>query len=352
MKTTTQLLAPLLLTILFFSGTPMKDAYGQKEDEPPFMLPPQEDLAYEFFGETDDWDDLFSFPFVNPEDFILPDSEADWESDSEFGTAPAPDPRLMKRMERAWRQMHVAMRRLDREMRRLYRTAPEAWNDDAYPWEDFAPRPPLPPDLPGKFPGPAFAWRRGPAPFDTLIENNDTLTRIIILGGPKGDTLMRKSVKIIHKGIDKEGDTVVIERKVVRDKKYGIPGKDRMLRPIDRPIFNRPGMLKVIDLPAEDITRLSKTALAPASSTEPLGIAEIKARPAGKGTIHLHFPARNLSSFEVSLFDENGILLYQESVKKNSGDYDKRLEVESMPPFFLKINQGKKAIIKKIIPDR
>lgn len=352
MKTTTRLLAPVFFTFLFFTGASINDTYGQKEDEPPFMFPPQEDLAFEFFGNLDEWNDPFLFPFVNPEDLNLPDTESDWEDEPGFGPAPAPDPRTMKRIERAWRQMHLAMRRLDREMRNLYRMAPGTWHDEAEAWDDFVPMPQLPRDFPGKFPTPDFKWKRGPALFDTLIDNNDTLTRIIILGGSKGDTIVRKSVKVTRRGTGRESDTVIVERKVIRDRRFGNPGREAMYRSGARPLPDRPGPLRAIDIPAEDIARLSKTALSPASSAEPLGIAEINVRPVGKGTIQLRFPARSLTSFEVSLFDENGTLLYQESIKKNSGDYDKRIEVENKPPFFLKISQGKKTLIKKIIPDR
>lgn len=352
MKTTTRLLAPVLFTFLLFSGASIEDTYGQKEEEPPFMLPPQEDLAFEFFGNLDEWDDPFLFPLANPEDFNLPDTVSDWEDEPGLWPVPAPDPRTMKRIEMAWRQMHLAMRRLDREMRNLYRMAPGTWHNGAEAWDDFDPMPQFPRDFPGKFFKPDFQWKRDPALFDTLIENNDTLKRIIILGGSKGDTIVRKSVKVTRRGIGREGDTVIVEREVVRDRGFGKPGREVKYRSGARPLPDRPGPLRAIDIPAEDITRLSKTALSPASSAEPLGIPEINVRPFGKGVIQLRFPARNLNSFEVSLFDENGTLLYQESIKKNSGDYDKRIEVESKPPFFLKISQGKKILIKKIIPDR
>ena len=222
---------------------------------------------------------------------------------------------------------------------------PGAWERMQPGRDDFFPIPPDLEEFRPPFPGPRIFLKRRPGQPDSLVFKSDTLTKIIIVGGKQGDTIVRKTLKILKKNDGKDADTIVMERIVV-------PGKHHQMPPDVRIPRRAPGPLKAVDLSQEDLNRLAQSALAPAAAAEPLGVSEIRVRPAGKDALHLAFPARDLNSFDVSLYDDKGALLFQESIKKNSGDYTRRIETGIKPPFFLKITQGKKTLIKKIIPDR
>lgn len=339
MKTIPQLAVKTLLALILVSAALPITAFGQNKDKNA-GIPPDDEMFFWFYNEDDD---PAYFPLPDPDEINVPGS--DEEMEIAFDDEGMPDPRMIRSMEKALRQMHQAMRRLDRVMWRLKRMHPEIWVGRLAEMEEF---PLMPPDLGGfrpPFPGPLRFLKGRPGQPDSLVFKSDTLTKIIIVGGKQGDTIVRKTVRILKKNYGKDADTIIMERIVVPRIPHKMSQDTRMPH-------RAPGPLKAVDLNQDDLNRLAKSDLAPAAAAEPLGISEIRVRPAGKDALHLTFPARDLTNFDVSLFDDKGALLFQESIKKNSGDYARRIETGNKPPFFLKITQGKKTLIKKIIPDR
>jgi len=337
MKTKSCLILKAMLVLALFTGFTPQFASGQDKEKDTPPLPP-DDMIFGFFDEDED---AIAFPFPDLDEMDVQDTDAEMP----YFDEPLPDPQAMKRMERALRQMHQAMRNLDREMRQLKHVHPKDLEQWAENIKEFPPFPPDFQDFQPPFPGHRFFMEERLDARDTLIIKSDSLTKVIILGGKKGDTIVRKTVKVLKRGEGNEADTIVMERMIT-------PGKRRAF-PSDADFSSRvPGRLKVVDLSKDDLAGLAKSALAPATPYEPLGIPEIKVRPLRKGALNLAFPAANLSSFDVSLYDEKGDLIFQESIKKNMGDYARQIQVDRKPPFFIKINQGKKTLIKKIIPDR
>lgn len=339
MKTKSLLILKAMLFLALITGFTTQPASAQNKDKDKNTLPiPPNNMTFGFFDEDED---AIAFPSPDLDEMNNPDEDGEIL----YFDKPRPDLQTIKRMERALRQMHQAMRKLDREMRQIKHMHPQAWEQWVEKTKDF---PPFLPDFRDSHPPCPrhhfFLQERLGAP-DTVIVKSDSLTKVIILGGKKGDTIVRKTVKVLKKGSGNEADTVVMECIIT-------PGRRRAFQ--SNTDFSRraPGRLKVVDLSKDDLAGLAKSALAPTIPYEPLGIPEIQVKPLRKEIIHLSFPAANLSSFDVSLYDEKGDLLFQESIKKNIGDYARQIQTNRKPPFFLKINQGKKALIKKIIPDR
>jgi hypothetical protein len=339
MKTTPKLAVKAVLALILVTASLPLTAFGQDKDKN-IGNPPDDEMFFWFYNEDDD---PAYFPLPDPDEINVPDSNEEMEIP--FDDEGMPDPRMIRSMERALREMHQAMRRLDREMWRLKHMHSEAWERMNPGRDEFFPMPPAPERFRPPFPGPRRFLKGRPGQPDSLVFKSDTLTKIIIVGGKQGDTIVRKTVRILKKNDGKDADTIIMERIMVPGRHHQMPPDARMPR-------RAPGPLKTVDLSQEDLNRLAKSALAPAAAAEPLGIAQIRVRPAGKDALHLAFPARDLTSFDVSLYDDSGALIFQESIKKNSGDYARRIETGSKPPFFLKITQGKKTLLKKIIPDR
>ncbi|MEW6135732.1 MAG: hypothetical protein AB1583_08505 [Bacteroidota bacterium] len=337
MKTKSCLILKAMLVLALFTGFTPQFASGQDKEKDTPPLPP-DDMIFGFFDEDED---AIAFPFPDLDEMDVQDTDAEMP----YFDEPLPDPQAMKRMERALRQMHQAMRNLDREMRQLKHVHPKDLEQWAENIKEFPPFPPDFQDFHPPFPGHRFFLEERLGAPDTVIVKSDSLTKVIILGGKKGDTIVRKTVKVLKRGEGNEADTVVMERIIT-------PGKRRAFQSEADFSPRVPGRLKVVDLSKDDLAGLAKSALAPSTPYEPLGIPEIKVRPLRKGALNLAFPAANLSSFDVSLYDEKGDLIFQESIKKNMGDYARQIQIDRKPPFFIKINQGKKTLIKKIIPDR
>lgn len=341
MKTIQKGIKRFILFLVFAVGAIPLVAFGQSkfEDHLTELLADDQISAIIF---DDDEPDPFTLPDFD--EFFIPDpalKDQITPFDEEF----PPDPATMERMELAIHKMYEAMRRFEHEIRRFHRFWPQEWEMLEERMESM---PPLPRDpkefMPHFFPKRPIILRKHFCT-DREIDRGDTIASVTVLRESRGDTVIRKIVRVITKERGKDADTVVTERLIVPSKHFSRP--ERYWK-----TFRIPGPLKAVDLSQEDLNKLAKSALAPYAPADPLGIPEVKIRPFSGGVIQIAFPARNLSSFDISIFDENGELIFQESIKKNAGDYARRIEIDRKPPFYLKINQGKKSLIKKIIPDR
>lgn len=178
-----------------------------------------------------------------------------------------------------------------------------------------------------------------------IFVKDDTLTKeiqCIRRATPNGriDTL------IIFKNGERTGDSIVWNRIRQRANLHSSRQTAQSRRYSE--MGPKSKTLNITDLNSEDLKKLSHSAMKPSQAKEPLGLDRLIIKRSGPDKIHIRFSTELSDDLEVLLFDEQGTLLHHEILKKFSGNYDRILTLTSQPVYYLKIQQGKKVLQKKI----
>jgi len=375
MKTPTRLIVDAILTATVILGAGLGLAFGQdttlpdgREKEISVEIitegNPDEDMIWIF--SADDmalWaDDLSGLPEDIFEDFgyefDLPESDDFFFPD----TTEANADKLPAEYREQMREVRRQMEKVRHEMRRVRRELPRQHSTRAYA------RMGSKPGAHGiKMPtGRDFPFRKWML-YDTL--DADTLPTVIILKRRDGsDSLLKKIVRGSLKGqfmsdslawgpAFRHADSMrVFARHIERKDR---PGRAQLYRhhtpragDFQMTVPRSGRTLVVSDLKDSDIKRLKSTSLKPAKSAQPLGIDRIGVNQAGKDKIRLKFTAPQNNELEIILYNEEGESFYHEVLKQFEGVYDKVIQTGPFREIYLKLKQGKKALTKKIIPDR
>lgn len=111
--------------------------------------------------------------------------------------------------------------------------------------------------------------------------------------------------------------------------------------------------LALKDLSSEDLENLKGSDFKTKSGYQPLGISDLNIEKAGRKILRISFRTDETKNIEVKLFNNNGETIYHELIKVFSGLYTKEISLDNFrETYFLQIKQGKKALNKKIVPDR
>lgn len=212
-----------------------------------------------------------------------------------------------------------------------------------------------------------FFWYDGDADHTKKMDGD-----VIIVKG-KGDTLVLKGKKRIVVGgesleledfenidmdldlrIDSIGDSVQVHVKMPKAPKaprVKVIGK-QLKAPYGNDYFAATafsGNARLKDLNAEDIQQMRRTALKAGKKYQILGIEQLRVEKLKHGLIALSFRLEDDNSVDIQLFDQSGELLHHEIIKKFSGEYYKEINLENTDMLYLKISQGGKSLIKKVL---
>ena len=393
MKTPTRLIVRLSLSAALITGLSLGIAFGQTtppnppspssqpDNDPaePIIIemeaPDAEIFLWEgeelaALGDLDldldlDFDmDGFIFDFEPGEDFLFPDSDYEF-----FG----PDTLVERYGQNAeeyqaqMRELKKQMAEIKKQMRKIRMEIPrrnEEFKRLARQHRDHSPR--------------IYMWSEKGKPGNTFyctdsITQDSTHSVIIIKKVENGDTVVDKIVKHGRSFVNIGGDTLylsphrlksdsirIIAHKLENDARRKAQREMRLLRNHRAPgraewygntSFGSP-RFEISDLSDVDIRRLKGSGLNTRKAYEPLGIERLKVTPEGKGKLRLKFIAPEGKELEVKIYDEDGESFYHEVLKQFGGLYDKVIQTGPVRKMYLKISQGKKAMIKKIVPDR
>ena len=202
--------------------------------------------------------------------------------------------------------------------------------------------------------------------FEAPVGENET----IIING-EGDTIIMNGNKMVimdgmgkgFPGMDMENMDVRVLRDSINDslqvtiRMSDEPGMPEMpdLR-FENPeeihrMYFAGGEFRVADLNTEDIDYLKRSDLKSGKKYKLLGVDAMQVERTGPEGIALEFRLPEGSEVEVMLFDASGENIYHEVLKKFSGDYYKEIETGMVDILYLKISQGGKTLMKKILSD-
>lgn len=106
------------------------------------------------------------------------------------------------------------------------------------------------------------------------------------------------------------------------------------------------------DLTPHDISNLKKSDLKPSRKVIPLGIDDLRINPLRDShQLRLRFGVQGDSDLTVQLFDQDGAMFHDESLRKSNGSYDNRITLpdHASDELYIRISQGKQSLIKKIV---
>lgn len=209
--------------------------------------------------------------------------------------------------------------------------------------------------------------------YDGDEDDAQKMDRDVIIVKGKGDTLVLKGKKRIIVGgepfefehfdsndmdidlqIDSIGDSVQVRVQVPKAPKaprMKIIGK-QLKAPFGNDYYAATafaGNARIKDLNAEDIQQMKGTSLKAAKKYQLLGVEQLRVERLDPGLIALSFRLEDSNNVDIQLFDESGELLHHEIIKKFSGEYYKEINLEPSNKLYLKISQGGKSLIKKIL---
>lgn len=190
---------------------------------------------------------------------------------------------------------------------------------------------------------------------EVIIKGEDT---III---KKGGNRMIKRFERNHKPENfeyfvtktKDNDSVKVMVKMDKDVRFTTDRNKR--KAPSRLRWNQRSMtgLTATDLSPEDIDNLKGSDFKIKSSYQTLGISDLSIESIGRKSLRISFKTNETKNLEVKLFNEAGETIYHEVMKVFSGIYTKEMMVNNLKEtYYLQIKQGKKALNKKIVPDR
>ncbi len=121
----------------------------------------------------------------------------------------------------------------------------------------------------------------------------------------------------------------------------------------DRFVFDpgNSGSARLSDLTADEINRLRRTDLKPGKKVVPLGIDDLGANLLRrKQQLTLRFNAPGEGELQIQLFDDQGALIHDESLRKFNGRYDNRIALPESHNdiLFLRITRGSQSLVKKL----
>lgn len=106
------------------------------------------------------------------------------------------------------------------------------------------------------------------------------------------------------------------------------------------------------DLNSRDIANLKNSDLKPARKTVPLGIDDLRVNLLRDSQqLRLRFDLQAEAPMNVQVFDRDGSIFHDETLRKSNGRYDNRITLPDEPSdeFYLRITSGKQSLIKKIV---
>jgi hypothetical protein len=205
------------------------------------------------------------------------------------------------------------------------------------------------------------------------VDDADKMDRDVVIVKGKGDTIVLKGKKRILVGgepfefenfensnmdfdlqIDSIGDSVQVRvqvPKALKAPRVKVIGK-QLKAPFGNNYFAAnafAGNARIKDLNAEDIQQMKGTALKATKKYQLLGVEQLRVESLEPGLIALSFHLEDANNIEIQLFDQSGELLHHEIIKKFSGEYYKEISLEPSDRLYLKISQGGKSLIKKVL---
>jgi len=349
------LMIPFVLSlILGFSSL----AFGQ--NQPPFSPPSKnQNLSPEFQSLPDkaNWEEIMNelenlymlFPAEEWNDEPMEEYLSDFRDFMQREAPPIPE-NLME----VKRHLEMAMRQLDeaiRQMPEFPRPDLKGWKFREHHLSDFHSYGfhNLPQGCPyGTFRDDSLVMDTAGKSIKIIrkmIVGRDTLTKeieCIRMSTPNG----RVDTLIIFKDGRKTIDSIVWNRSRQRADLRTFRQTPQSWRYSERKPKSR--TLYMVDLNSDDLNKLSHSALKPSQVKEPLDLDKLSVNKSVRGKIRLRFTTEQSGDIEVSVFDEQGSILHHEILKKFSGNYDRIITLLPQPVYYLKIQQGKKVLQKKI----
>lgn len=183
----------------------------------------------------------------------------------------------------------------------------------------------------------------------TMFDDNGQIT--VKSNGVDCDTIYADSISQYHVyGITSENENEPFRYNIRR--RAGTRGEER---PFDRDHFafnpGNSGAARLSDLTADEINRLRQTDLKPGKKVVPLGIDNLEANLLRrKQQLTLRFNAPGEGELQIQLFDDQGALMHDESLRKFNGRYDNRIALPESHNdiLFLRISRGSQSLVKKL----
>jgi hypothetical protein len=192
--------------------------------------------------------------------------------------------------------------------------------------------------------------------FSIIQGNGDTIVlkgnkKIIVKGEPFEFEHFNNKDMNIEVFTDSISDSMQVRVQIPKAPRVKILSK-KFKQPHDNNFFSNHGFGRqahLKDLNEEDIQQMKGTALKPAKKYQLLGVEHLSVENLEPGLISLNFSLGDDKETEIQLFDNSGELVHHEITKKIVGDYYKEIQTGMADALYLKIRQGGKSFIKKIL---
>ncbi|HAQ65168.1 MAG TPA: hypothetical protein DCR43_04850 [Bacteroidales bacterium] len=183
----------------------------------------------------------------------------------------------------------------------------------------------------------------------TIVDDNGQIT--VKSDGMGGDTILTDSTRQYHFYGTRDGNPHQPFRYNVQ-RRAGRRGEAEPLMS-DNFAFNSNdrGSARLSDLTADEISRLKRTDLKPGRKVVPMGVENLEASfLRRKQQLALRFDAPGEGALTIQLFDDQGSLIHDESLRKSNGRYDNRIALPERPSdeLYLRISRGRQSIVKKL----